>query len=220
MSNGIRCSRFGPPGAILAIGLALMLAIMTLPAATAQESATPAAIDPEGSSVVIMSPDEDGVEQPIGTATFTQGDGEVTIYVEVEGLEPGDRGIHIHEIGICDPDADEPYSTAGDHFNPTDEAHGPGPDEANDVEAHAGDLGNITIDEDGTGTLEVTSDRISLVAGAENSLADADGSALLIHENPDDLETDPSGESGAPIACGVIFASLQATPVVDATPVD
>lgn len=87
---------------------------------------------------------------------------------------------------------------------------------------HAGDLGNITVNDDGTFTFEVTVQNVGLGEDAENALADEDGSALLIHANPDDLETDPGGESGGRIACGIIFqntlpvASPAATP--EATP--
>lgn len=81
------------------------------------------------------------------------------------------------------------------------------------AESHAGDLGNISVGEDGTGTLEVTTDRVTLETDAKPALVDNDGSALVIHQNPDDLQTDPSGESGPRIACGVIFAGLEATPV-------
>lgn len=190
-------------------------------AAVAAQGATPDVAPPsEGMRVVIQSPDEEGFEQAIGTANLLEENGVVTISVEVEGLEPGEHGIHIHEIGICDAAADEPYSTAGEHFNPSGASHGPGPQgDATPAEgaseSHAGDLGNITIGDDGTGTLEVSTDRVSLDSEAENTLADQDGSTLLIHENPDDLETDPSGESGARIACGVIFAGLDATPVAE-----
>lgn len=227
MTRTTRDSRFGLfSRSAFAAAFASMFALAMSPAVSAQD-ATPAASPPpeDGSRVVIQSPDDEGVENSIGEAIFTEEDGTVTINVEVEGLEAGDHGIHIHEIGICDPDADPQYSTAGAHFNPTDATHGPGPQSeataedatpADDAsESHAGDLGNITIDEDGTGTLEVTTDRFSMDSEAETTLADENGSALVIHENPDDLETDPSGESGDRIACGVIFAGLDATPVTD-----
>ena len=94
-------------------------------------------------------------------------------------------------------------------------------------QAHAGDLGNITIDAEGNGSLSMDTTAFTLEEGAENSLRDDDGSAIVIHENPDDLMTDPSGESGGRIACGVVFEPGQsegedmiATPTVEtvATP--
>ncbi len=207
-----------------AVVLAAVVAIGGTASVTAQ-GATPDAPPTDATQVVVQRPDEDGVEQPIGTATFSEANGVVTIQVEVAGLEPGDHGIHIHEIGICDPAAEEPYATAGGHFNPTGASHGPGPQGAGTpgaatpaagaAESHAGDLGNITVGEDGTGRLEVATDRVTLETDAEHALADADadGSALVIHQNPDDLQADPSRESGPRIACGVIFAGLEATPV-------
>lgn len=212
------------PGSALAVALAAMLAIAVSPAASAQDTMLDATPPPEdATSIAIQMPDEDGVEDVIGSATFDEQDGTVSISVFVENLEPGDHGIHIHEIGICDPDADPRYSTAGGHYNPTDASHGPGPaSDATPVdgatESHAGDLGNITVGEDGTGTLEVTTDRFTLDADGENTLADENGSALVIHANADDLQTDPSGESGDRIACAVIFAGLDATPVPVASP--
>ena len=227
MTRTTRDSRFGFfSRSAFAAAFASMFALAMSPAVSAQDSTLDATPPPEeGTRIAIQSPGEEGVENTIGAALFTEEDGEVTIHVEVEGLEPGDHGIHIHEIGICDPDADPQYSTAGGHYNPTDATHGPGPQSdatpeaatpaGDGAESHAGDLGNITIAEDGTGTLEVTTDRFSLDSQAETTLADEDGSALVIHENPDDLETDPSGESGDRIACGVISAGLDATPVTD-----
>ena len=180
-------------------------------AGIAAQDATPA-----DAGVQVSLLDVDGNEA--GSATFTEADGSVTIDLTVEGLEPGDHGIHIHETGACDPAGDMPFSTAGDHFNPTDTVHGPGPDPASAgtpvaaPEAHAGDLSNIAIADDGTGMVSLTTDRVTLASGDDNSLPDSDGSALVIHADPDDLTTDPSGNSGGRIVCGVIFAAMEGTP--------
>lgn len=133
-----------------------------------------------------------------------------------EALAPGEHGIHIHESGVCDADADPAFDTAGGHFNPTDEEHG-------DVDAdpsHGGDLGNMSVEEDGSFEQWATVSKITLSPDEDNSLNDADGSAIVIHAEADDLESDPSGESGDRIACGVIFAPMSedATPV--ATPAE
>lgn len=144
--------------------------------------------------------------QPVGFAAIEEADGGVTVTVansSDSGLAPGEHGIHIHETGTCDPSGEEPFSSAGEHFNPTESMHG-GPDTET---RHGGDLGNVTVNEDGTIVFEATVEGLSLEEGVENSLADGDGSALLIHADPDDLETDPSGESGGRIACGIIFAN-------------
>ena len=181
--------------------------------AIAQDT-TPGAVP--GSPLTITLSGVDGVE--LGTATFSETDGVLVIDVSVAGLEPGDHGIHIHETGSCDASGDDPFASAGGHFNPQGVEHGPGPQEPvatpgySPVSAHAGDLGNITVGDDGTGTLTVETGLVTLAADADNSLADPDGSALVIHENPDDLTTDPSGESGGRIACGVIFPAADGTP--------
>lgn len=160
---------------------------------------------------------------PLGTpdgaiaayATMEQGDDGVTIRVEStvdSTLEPGTHGIHIHEVGACDASGSTPYQSAGGHLNPDDSSHG-GPE---DEDSHAGDLGNLEVNEDGTIEFEITTDRVSLDRDAENSLMGPSGSAILIHAGEDDLETDPSGESGDRVACGIIFPSAE--PAMNATP--
>jgi len=148
------------------------------------------------SSIDVMLFDVEGEE--VGTATFTEGDdGEVAVTVMAEGIPAGEHGIHVHDVGVCDPSGPEPFATAGGHFNPTGTQHG-GPDDPN---AHAGDLGNITSNEE----LTLTTDRFMMLEGPM-SLRDVDGSALLIHAQEDDLTTDPAGNSGGRIACGVIVS--------------
>lgn len=134
----------------------------------------------------------------VGNAVFTQNNEEVTIQVTVEGFTAagaGEHGIHIHTTGACTPD----FAAAGSHFNPTAAQHGMD----NPNGPHAGDLPNIEIDADGNGSYEATTTLVTLTAG-DNALFDSDGSALVIHANPDDMVTDPSGDSGDRIACGVI----------------
>ena len=184
----------------------LVLALVALGQAvgTAQE-ATPGASPATGvPNVMVTLTDVDGNE--VGTATLTESvPGQVDVSVQVTaGIEPGDHGVHVHEAGLCEADAPAgPFTTAGAHYNPTGQPHG-GPDSP---EAHAGDLGNITVADDGTGELTVTTDRITLSAGP-TTLMDADGSALLIHAQADDLETQPSGDSGGRIACGVVYQPM------------
>ena len=132
----------------------------------------------------------------VGTATFTEVGGGVRIVLEARGLPPGEKGVHIHEVGKCDPPA---FTSAGGHFNPAKRQHGL----QNPQGPHAGDLPNITVAADGTGRLETTTNRVTLFSG-ETSVFDADGSALVVHAGPDDFKTDPTGNSGARIACGVI----------------
>ena len=136
-----------------------------------------------------------------GTVTFTQSPdgGAVTIQAEVRGMDgAGMHGFHIHETGDCTA-AD--FTSAGGHFNPTNAPHG-GPD---DAEHHAGDLGNIEIGADGTGTLDLASSMLTLDAGAPNSTV---GKAVILHAGEDDLETQPTGDAGARLACGVVQLSM------------
>lgn len=146
--------------------------------------------------------DVDG--EPVGFGAIEEMESGATVTLANSGdsgLAPGEHGIHIHEVGLCDPSGEEAFSSAGDHFNPTDSAHG-GPDTES---RHAGDLGNLTVNDDGSFTFEVSVEDLAIAAEVETTLADEDGSSLLIHADPDDLETDPSGESGGRVACGIIF---------------
>jgi Cu-Zn family superoxide dismutase len=131
--------------------------------------------------------------QVTGTATFTEKGGKVEIVVDAKSLTPGKHGIHIHEKGDCSA---SDASSAGAHFAPGGGDHA-GPDAAN---RHAGDLGNIEAGADGHGTLTVTSDKLTVGAGDRSVV----GRALVIHGDPDDLKTQPSGNSGGRVACGVI----------------
>jgi Cu-Zn family superoxide dismutase len=134
--------------------------------------------------------------QPVGTATFTQVGSVVRVVLEVQGLPRGAHGVHVHAVGKCDgPD----FASAGGHFNPANKQHGA----LNPQGAHAGDLPNIEVAPDGKGRLESTTEGFSLGSGT-TTLFDADGSAIVVHAAPDDFKTDPTGNSGARIACGVI----------------
>lgn len=123
--------------------------------------------------------------------------GVVHVDLQLVGLPPGTHGIHFHAVGRCDAD----FTSAGAHYNPMGRKHGlsaaDGP--------HAGDAPNFTAGADGRARVRFTSDRVKLTSGA-TSLADSDGSALVVHATADDQVTDPSGNSGARIACGVIRA--------------
>jgi superoxide dismutase, Cu-Zn family len=134
--------------------------------------------------------------ETVGSATFTQASGGVTIEVHANGLPPGQHGIHIHDAGRCDP---PDFKSSGPHFNPGGKQHG----SMNPMGKHAGDLGNLTVAESGHGMLTVTSADYTLGDGA-SSLFHTGGTSIMIHADPDDNKTDPSGNSGARIACGVI----------------
>ena len=134
--------------------------------------------------------------QVVGSATFTQVGNAVRMVLEAEGLPPGVKGAHIHAVGKCDP---PDFTTAGSHFNPQGRQHGA----LNPQGPHAGDLPNLSVGADGKGRLESTNQLVTLLSGP-HSLFDADGSALVVHAAPDDFRTDPTGNAGARIACGVI----------------
>ena len=138
----------------------------------------------------------DASNQMVGQASLVEVTGGVRIVLEARDLPPGEKGVHLHAVGKCEPPG---FASAGEHFNPQDKQHGL----LNPAGPHAGDLANITIAANGTGRLETFTERVTLGAGA-NSLLDADGSALVIHADPDDFKTDPTGNSGARIACGVV----------------
>jgi Cu-Zn family superoxide dismutase len=134
--------------------------------------------------------------QVLGMAIFTQEAQGVRVSVTVKGLSPGEHGIHIHSVGKCEP---PDFLSAGPHFNPTNKKHGL----TNPEGPHAGDLPNLVVGEDGSAVYEHITDRVTLTPG-ELSLFDEDGSALVIHAGPDDQMTDPAGNSGARVLCGVI----------------
>jgi superoxide dismutase, Cu-Zn family len=134
----------------------------------------------------------------VGVAALSaiKGDG-VRIVVTVNGLMPGMHGIHIHTVGKCEGPA---FASAGGHFNPTMKMHG----KDNPMGPHAGDLLNITVDAKGHAKATLVASGVTLGPGA-NSLFHDGGTALVIHATADDYKTDPAGNSGARIACGVIL---------------
>ena len=139
---------------------------------------------------------KDATGRVVGSAVFLQEDDGVRILLDIKGFTPGTKAVHIHDVGQCVPPT---FESAGPHFNPTKAGHG----SENPKGPHAGDLPNITVDANGLGHLEVTNARISLRPGP-TSLFDANGSALVVHEGPDDMRTDPAGNSGPRIACGIV----------------
>lgn len=131
----------------------------------------------------------------IGTATLTQVGDAVRLSVQAMNLSSGAHGIHIHQIGSCLP---PDFTSAGPHWNPTNRLHG----KDNPAGMHHGDLPNILIGADGRGSMEYTIPAASVAEG-ERPVLDADGASLVVHAMADDYRTDPSGNSGGRIACGV-----------------
>jgi len=130
-------------------------------------------------------------------ATATVGDsGGVRVRLEANGLPPGTYGVHVHAVGRCDPPG---FESAGPHWNPTGHQHGT----LNPMGPHLGDLPNLSVGTNGGGAVEFAIGGATLDRG-DDALLDRDGAALVVHAGPDDYWTDPSGNSGARIACGVI----------------
>ena len=132
-----------------------------------------------------------------GRVTFTQAGSQVRLVADVAGVSPGNHGFHIHENGKCERDPGKDFASAGGHFNPAGVPHAC-PDAASH---HAGDLGNIVINADGTGHVDVTTSALSL-SGASSVV----GRAVILHAAPDDCTTQPTGNAGGRLACGVIAA--------------
>jgi Cu-Zn family superoxide dismutase len=150
-----------------------------------------------GSRATAELKDKDG--KVVGHAMLREQSDGVLIRLEVAGLTPGLHGVHVHAVGKCDGPA---FASAGGHFNPANKKHGlkssDGP--------HAGDLPNMLVAKDGSGRFEALTDGITLRAGSL-SVFDADGSAIVVHAGADDNMTDPAGNSGDRVACGVIVAN-------------
>ena len=131
---------------------------------------------------------------PIGTAGFADTRDGLLIRGAVSGLGKGTHGVHLHAVGSCAP----PFSSAGPHFNPTGAQHG----YKNPSGHHAGDLPNIVTPPAGTYPFQFVVDGVKLTG--KGGLLDADGASIVFHSSADDFLTDPSGNSGARLACGVI----------------
>ena len=137
-----------------------------------------------------------------GTAELWQ-DPDMIVHVtlQLHGLPPGEHGIHFHAVGKCEGAG--AFATAGAHFNPLGRQHGL----LNIAGPHAGDAPNFTVGSDGNASVSFTTDRVSLTPGS-TTLFDADGSAIVIHAAADDQQGQPSGNSGARIACGELRTTL------------
>ena len=175
---------------ILSTITACALPVLFAGAAQAQQAPAPTST-PSSARAVFMSPDG----KTIGSATLIQTPNGVLISAEVTDLPPGVHGFHIHEVGRCEG----AFESAGGHYNPRGAQHGymvaGGP--------HAGDMPNQTVEQDGKLKAEVFNPYVTFTGG-QAPLFDQDGSALVVHATADDYRTQPSGNAGDRIACGVI----------------
>jgi Cu-Zn family superoxide dismutase len=139
---------------------------------------------------------KDAAGKTVGQATLTESPHGVLVHVTLTGAPAGAHAFHIHTTGKCDAPM---FMTAGGHFNPAMKQHGIN----NPMGMHAGDLPNVDVPASGALTFDVFATDVTLKSGA-NSLMDADGSAVMLHQGLDDYKGDPAGNAGARIACGVV----------------
>lgn len=139
---------------------------------------------------------KDKTGKDVGSVDLVQTPHGVLLKLSLKGIPAGEHAFHVHAVGKCEP----PFTSAGGHFNPGGKKHGM---EAADG-PHAGDMPNLHVPASGELTVEVANPAISVVKGQPNSVFDADGSAIIIHAGMDDYKTDPTGNAGDRIACGVI----------------
>jgi Cu-Zn family superoxide dismutase len=159
---------------------ALILAAAALPASAQSAKATLKTVDGKDA----------------GSATLTQTPSGVLIALSVKNLPAGEHAFHVHAVGKCEP----PFTSAGGHFNPESKKHGLMSGEGH----HAGDMPNLHIPTSGELSVEVVNASITLDKGKPSSVFGPNGTALVVHAGKDDYKTDPTGDAGGRIACGVI----------------
>lgn len=177
--------------------LSLSVAALALPVAACATTDHHVGHKVDGNVLSVTMIDAQG--QAIGTATLRDTSGGVLIDLDLKGLSAGEKAFHIHQTGKCTPE--DKFASAGGHFAPAKNPHGllvaEGP--------HAGDMPNLFVKQDGAVREQVLNASVTLAKG-DATLADADGSALVIHAGPDDYKSQPAGDAGGRIACAVIFA--------------
>jgi Cu-Zn family superoxide dismutase len=191
-------SRPARVGALAAVLLGALAPTAAASAPAAQDDPAATAVEQGPRAMAIL---RNAAGEQIATAVFTEDAAGVRVIVQVAGLAPGEYGIHVHAVARCDP---PDFTSAGAHFNPSQRAHGL----QNPAGPHEGDLPNLVVDPTGTATYSTTTPLVTLGLGNPAALLfDGDGSALVIHAGSDDQVSDPIGNSGDRIACGVIMRS-------------
>jgi Cu-Zn family superoxide dismutase len=153
---------------------------------------------PASADNLAMAQLKDKSGKAVGDVDLTQTPAGVLIKLQIKGLPPGDHAFHIHAVGKCEA----PFESAGGHFNPGNQHHG-----MMAGAGHAGDMPNLHVPQNGDLSIEVLNAAVTLEKGKPNSLFDKDGSALVIHASADDYKSDPAGNAGDRIACGVVQES-------------
>jgi Cu-Zn family superoxide dismutase len=166
---------------------------LTLAPVACQQTARTSVASGGAGSALLRSPT--GMSH--GTLRLSRTGGGVRVAGTLIGLPPGTHGIHFHQVGRCDP---PDFASAGAHLNPTGALHGL----ENPLGPHAGDLPNLAVNAAGEAVVDLTTARVTLDEERQRGLFAGDGTALVIHGNVDDQRTDPSGNSGDRIACGVV----------------
>jgi Cu-Zn family superoxide dismutase len=170
----------------------MSMMIRTLLAATALLSISIGAASAQSAKVTLK--DDKGGDA--GTAELVQVSDGVLIKLSLKGLPAGEHAFHVHAVGKCEA----PFTSAGGHFNPDSKKHGMMSPEGH----HAGDMPNLIVPASGELKLEVVNTAITLEKGKPNSVFKPEGTALIVHAKLDDYKTDPTGDAGGRIACGVI----------------
>ena len=169
-------------------------------AACSREAAPPIEANLADANAVATAPQKlalnGGDGAAMGNVILSEDPNGVTIRIDASGLPAGAHGVHLHTTGLCDGPK---FASAGAHWNPGMKKHG----RDNPAGAHLGDLANLEVGANGTASVSVPIERVMMASGA-TMLADADGTALVIHAKADDYKTDPSGDSGDRVACAVL----------------
>ena len=177
----------------------LLVGAVTLGVAWAQGLGTKVGLRPAKKTIELKN----AKGESVGTATLKPKGNRLVIHGNFTNLPPGDHALHIHQNAKCEADPAAPqdaFKSAGPHFNPAAKKHGLMSPEG----PHAGDLPNFTVSAKGTAKTRVEAPHVTLTEDTANSVYAGGGTALVIHEKADDLKTDPAGNAGPRIACGVI----------------
>jgi len=173
---------------------ALLASAIAAFALACAKNPAPATTASQAQAVTVNLSDATG--KSVGTATLSPATTGVKVALAVSGLPAGEHAIHVHQTALCDGPA---FTSAGGHFNPEQKHHGLN----NPDGPHAGDMPNFTVDAAGRSTATIVAPGVTLADGP-HSVFTGGGTALVIHEKADDMRSDPAGNAGTRIACGVI----------------